>query len=132
MPQPPASSRSTELGYVLLTVQGSVLSSSVVKPRVTLNGQPVDASYGESRLTVRPGPWRVEASCWWLLTYGRAAHDVDVRPGEVVRLWYAPPWHQLSSGAIGTEPQRRKGALVLLVLVALTAVLGTLLSLRLG
>jgi hypothetical protein len=112
------------MGTLLLTVQGSVLTSNMIAPTVTPNGYPVPTSYGENALPVYPGPIRVAVQAQWMRAYGQAAIDVDVRPGEAVHVWYAAPWHQFTTGSIGFEKQRRKGAgalaamLVVLLLVA--------------
>jgi hypothetical protein len=120
--QPP----NNPMGTLLLTVQGSALTSNMIAPSVTLNGYPVPTSYGENALPVRPGPIRVAVQAQWMRAYGQAAIDVEVRPGEAVHVWYAAPWHQFTSGSIGFEKQRRRGggAFVVFLLVLVLVVAG--------
>jgi hypothetical protein len=51
-------------------------------------------------------------SVWWLRRYGRAEMEIVVDPGEVVRVYYAPPCHIWAPGAIGVMPQKRNGLVV--------------------
>lgn len=120
------------MGTLLLTVQGSALTSNMIAPSVTLNGYPVPTSYGENALPVHPGPIRVAVQAQWMRAYGQAAIDVEVRPGEAVHVWYAAPWHQFTTGSIGFEKQRRKGggalAAMLVVLLLVAVVLPVLVA----
>ena len=118
-PQPPG-------GWVALTIQGSVMTGGFIPPRITFNGYPVHASYGQTMIPVTPGRVRVEASQQWLRTYGQAECEVQVVPGQVVPVYYAGPWHQFSRGAMGTTPQKRPGTAVgvaTLLVVVLSVVL---------
>lgn len=120
-PPPPPAPQPT--GWIALTIQGSVLTSNVVTPSVRLNGYPVGARYGENLLPVPPGPWQIDVSCPWMWSYGRAALDCQVAEGQTVPVFYAPPYHAMSRGAIGHTPQSRRGLGVLLFgLVAAVAV----------
>ena len=76
-------------------------------------------------------PNRVEVSTRWMREYGQASLDVVVRPGEVVPVFYAVPWHQFSTGSIGHEKQPRKGSprwsgTVAFVVIAVLIVLASL------
>lgn len=111
--------------FVDLTLQGSVMTSSLVPPSVRVNGYPVPTSYGLNHVPVPPGPVRVDVSCQWMRTYGQATLTGTLGPGQRMPVFYAVPWHQFTRGAIGHEPQKRPGgtaavvtltALVLLVL----------------
>ncbi|MFD1860703.1 hypothetical protein EHW97_11205 [Aeromicrobium camelliae] len=104
-------------GTIDLTLQGSMLTSNAITPNVRINGYPVRAQYGLNRIPMPPGRARVDISCQWLLEYGRASLEFDVRPGEAVPVFYMAPMHQFSDGSIGHEPQKRKG-------VAATVVVG--------
>ncbi|MDO9456052.1 hypothetical protein [Nocardioides sp.] len=114
MTQPP---QGPPPGFVVLTVQGSSLTSNMISPAVTLNGYPVPTSYGENTLPVPPGRWHVAVQAQWMRVYGQADVDVDVTSGQAVRLFYAAPWHQFSSGSIGFEKQKRKGGGVFLAMM---------------
>lgn len=114
-------------GWVVLTLQGSVLTSNMIPPTVTMNGHAVPASYGENVVPVHPGRIRVEASCQWLRRYGQAALDIDVAPGQTVPVFYASPYHQFTTGRMGHVPQQRPGVGGLVVLVAaLLVIVGVL------
>ena len=127
-PQPPG----PPPGFIVLTVQGSALTSNVITPKVRLNGFPVGTSYGENSLPVPPGRWHVDVDNQWMRTYGQAAIDVEVASGQAVRLFYAAPWHQFTTGSIGFGKQRRKGSgffLVLMLVVLLLVAAGVALAL---
>jgi hypothetical protein len=128
-PAYPAQPPTPPTGWVALTLQGSVMTSNIVPPTVTMNGFPVAASYGRSVVPVHPGRIRVQASCQWLRRYGEAALDIDVAPGQTVPVFYAAPYHQFTTGAMGHEKQQRPGVggLVLissLLLAILAAIVG--------
>ena len=116
-------------GWIQLTLQGSVITSSLVPPTVRLNGYPVATSYGVNSLPVPAGRWRIEVHCQWLRQFGQATLDVDVAPGQQVPVFYAAPLHQFTTGNIGFEKQKRKG---LWLLVALMVVLVVLVGLVIG
>lgn len=96
-------------GIIRLTIQGSVMTSNMIAPTATINGHPVPTSYGTQNLTVWPGRNHLALQAQWLRTYGQAAIDVDVAPGQVVDVWYAAPMHQFTTGNIGLTKQPRKG-----------------------
>ncbi len=96
-------------GTLALTVQGSALTSGFFTPKVFVDGYPVPVAFGTTPIPLVPGRHRVDVHTWWLLRYGEASIEVDVAPGGVVPVFYAVPWHQLSSGSIGFLPQQRKG-----------------------
>ena len=96
-------------GTIRLTIQGSVLTSNMLCPSATINGHPVPTRYGTQDLTVWPGRNHVALQAQWLMTYGQAALDVDVAPGQVIDVFYAAPMHQFTTGSIGLTKQPRKG-----------------------
>lgn len=108
-PQPP-------LATLDLTIQGNVMTSSMVQPSVRINGYPVPTSYGLNRIPVYAGPVRVDVHCQWLRQFGQATLAFQVQPGQVVPAFYAVPWHQFTTGSIGHEKQKRKGAVPFFVL----------------
>jgi hypothetical protein len=132
LPHPPQSGPPgppRQMGTLGLTIQGNAMSSNMISPAVTLNGYPVPTSYGSNALPVQPGRIRVAVSSQWMRTYGQAEIDVDVAPGQTVQLWYAPPWHQFTTGNIGYEKQKRKGAGFFVGLMAVIILLPILLVL---
>ena len=110
----------------MLTLQGNVMTSNMITPTVLLNGHLMTSRYGENVYPVPPGRWRIEVYAQWLRRYGQAAMDVDVAEGQTVRVYYAAPLHQFTTGSIGLEKQPRKGKVLgigVLVLVLLLAFL---------
>lgn len=105
--QPPA--QPGPMGTIALTLQGSVMTSNMIVPSVTVNGYPVPTRYGRQDIPVHPGPVHIEASAQWLRTYGQASLDFTVQPGQVVPVFYAAPMHQFTTGSMGHEQQKRKG-----------------------
>jgi hypothetical protein len=118
------------MGWLLLTLQGSPLTSSMITPAVLVNGWRVPAQYGDNVIPVHAGPNRIEVSCQWFRRYGRATLETTVPDGGQVPVFYAAPLHMLSRGAIGHEKQKRPGApgfvlmlsTILLIVVALIVV----------
>lgn len=115
-PPPPAQAPA---GWVALTLQGSVMTSNMIAPKVRMNGHPVPASYGQNPILVHPGRIRVDISCQWLREYGQATLDIDVAPGQTVPVFYAAPLHQFTRGRIGHEKQPRPGVVGLVVTLVL-------------
>ncbi|MGJ3509674.1 hypothetical protein [Enemella sp. A6] len=116
-------------GNIEITVQGHVLLSNFVPPTVTIDGHKIQGVGVSAPVTVPvpPGRRHIEAYSQWLRRYGQASLDVDVRPGELVRVYYAPPLHQFATGNMGLERQEMKGlgcliAVILFIVVAVLAV----------
>jgi hypothetical protein len=90
--------------------------SASIGPRdatVHIDGHTVDIRYSGTReLRVRCGPQFVIAYSTWLRQHGEVELLVDVEPGKVTDIYYAPPHHGLAKGSIGLVPQRGKGLLV--------------------
>lgn len=122
------------VGWIDLTIQGSVLTSNMIVPSVKLNGHPMPSRYGHNVYPVPPGPWRIELSAQWLKTYGQASLDVQVAEGQTVPVFYAAPLHQFARGNIGFEKQKRPGMkgmvltflVILLIVVFVPALIGLL------
>ena len=98
----------------------------MVPPTCTINGHPVPVQYGVQDLTVWAGPNRVQLEAQWLRTYGQAALDVTVAPGQTVPVFYAAPTNQFQTGSIGFEKQARKGTAALAITVGAIVVIGVL------
>ncbi|WP_344156219.1 hypothetical protein [Kribbella yunnanensis] len=126
-PQPP-------MGMLHLTIQGSVMTSSMIPPTVHLNGHPVRVKYGENAIPVFAGPLHIDVHSQWMRRFGQAALDCTVQPNQAVPVFYASPYHQFTTGSIGHTKVKRKGlgffvglmavVLVVAVLVVLGAALG--------
>ena len=96
---------------IKFTVQGSVLTSNLVPPTLTIDGHPAPSASGGSStvIPVPSGTHHLEAYSQWLRSYGQAALDVQIPPQSQVEVFYAPPYHQFTGGAMGVTPQPRKG-----------------------
>lgn len=105
----PTAPASPATGTIRLTIQGSVMTSNMLTPTCRINGHPVPTRYGTQDLTVWPGPNHLELEAQWMRTYGQAAIDVEVAPGQVVEVFYATPLHQFTTGNIGLTKQKRPG-----------------------
>jgi len=86
----------------------------MITPTCRINGHPVPTRYGAQDLTVWAGPNHLDLEAQWMRTYGQAAIDVDVAPGQVVEVFYAAPLHQFARGNIGLVKQSRPGLMPLL------------------
>jgi len=123
-PQQPAQ------GTIRLTIQGNELTAGMITPTVVVSGHRVNSRFGTMDVPVWAGSNRVEVSTRWMREYGQASLEVLVRPGEVVPVFYAVPWHQFSTGSIGYQKQQRKGLAPLVGgFVALFAVIAVLIAL---
>lgn len=98
-------------GTIELHVQGNILVSNLVPPTVTIDGHKIAGVHVHQSVPVPvpAGMRHIEAHSQWMRKYGQAALDVEVRPGEHVHVYYAPPLHQFTTGNLGTEKQPMKG-----------------------
>ncbi|WP_460702348.1 hypothetical protein [Myceligenerans halotolerans] len=93
------------------TVQGNVMTSNMVPPMLTIDGHKAPSRMsGSVDIPIESGRHHLEASSQWLRRYGQAAFDVHVAPEQTLEVFYAPPFHQFTSGAMGLTRQKRKGA----------------------
>jgi hypothetical protein len=102
------------------------MSVSFNTPSIRLNGHRMQSRYGTVDYPVPPGPWHIDADCQWMRTYGQAALDVSVAPGQIVEVFYAAPWHQFARGRMGFTPQKRPGLWAFLVPLAVIVVIAAL------
>ena len=111
------------LGALQFTTQGSVMTSSIIRPTVLVNGHPVLVPhFGTAMIPVPPGPVTVEAHMTYLWgPYGRAGLRCVVQPGQTVPVFYAPPLTAWVDGRMGVEPQPRPGLAAFLTLLGVTA-----------
>lgn len=116
-------------GWIDLTIQGSVMTSNMIPPKVLLNGHQMDSQYGRNVYPVPPGQWAIELYCQWTWKYGRARLDCNVAEGQTVPVFYAAPLSGFSKGAIGHQKQKRPGALGLVLALVVVVAIVVLLSL---
>lgn len=115
------------MGTVDLTIQGSVMTSSMITPDAWINGHPVRVAYGTTPVPVPAGPVRVDLSAQWLRRYGQATLEFTLEPGQRVPVHYVAPMHQFTTGSIGHEPVKRKGMTAfLLTLVGIVALVAAI------
>lgn len=119
-PPPPLAST----GIVRLTIQ-DCWPRLGTGPLVKVNGWSYACRFGVQDICVWTGRTRVEVEMVTVLRFGGAVLDVDVPAGQVVNVWYAPPWMWPFPGQMGLCPQNRAGAWVFAV-VAVLYVLGGL------
>ncbi|MCP2283711.1 hypothetical protein APR04_002619 [Promicromonospora umidemergens] len=75
-----------------------------------IDGHEVDVRYfGTREVRVRSGPHLAILYSMWLWRHGEVELLVDVAPGKVTDVYYAPPHHHLAKGSVGLVPQRGKG-----------------------
>lgn len=101
-------------------------------PSVAVNGYSYSCSFGVQDIWVWAGWNRLVVDLTYPRGFGSAVLDVDVAPGQIVPVWYAPPWAWPFPGRMGYTPQTRSGgwflaaamgtSLVGLLLLALTTV----------
>jgi len=105
------------MGHLRVYLQGSIMTSSMITPTLSINNQQVRASYGPNDFHLPAGQYRVSAYAQWMRQYGQAALDVALQPGQTVAVYYAAPLHQFTTGSMGFGKQRRKGAIFMFALV---------------
>ena len=93
------------------TVQGNAMTSNWIAPTLTIDGYPVAAPItGSRQIPITSGRHYLRAHSQFLWKYGHAAIDIDVRPGQTLEVFYAPPHDTtIKDGSMGLRPQRRKG-----------------------
>ena len=116
--QPPQYQPQAPMGMLHLTIQGSMMTSTMVPPTVHLNGYPIRVKFGRNDIPVFAGPLHIDVHSQWMRTFGQAALDCTIHPNQAVPVFYAAPYHQFTTGSIGHTKVKRKGLGVLLALVA--------------
>lgn len=105
---------------IRLHIQGSVLTNSLIAPKVVVDHQlqAKAPTSGMVDLPTPPGPRHLRISAQWMREYGQAEMVVDVPPGQLVDVFYNGPYHQFTTGSIGLVPQPKKGVGVLIGAIA--------------
>ncbi|RNI20456.1 hypothetical protein [Flexivirga caeni] len=120
---PPQQPRGGAGGLLLLTLQGSPLTASMLTPKVFIDGFPVGAAYGLNTIPVPPGRHTVRAEATWIVKYGQASYDFDAQPGQQVEVFYASPMIQFMKGRMGPVKQKRPGVWLLVVILVIVVVI---------
>ncbi|KXP00928.1 hypothetical protein AXK60_24155 [Tsukamurella pseudospumae] len=81
----------------------------MVAPDVLLDGRRVFTAIGPTLLPVPPGAHRIDVVENYLGSSTPVATVVNVAPGQLVDVYYAPPFTRFTSGRIGVVPQERPG-----------------------
>lgn len=107
------------------TVQGNAMTSNMVPPTVTIDGNPAPAPTlgGSVMIPIPPGPHRIEVYSQWLRKYGQASLDINAQPNTELEVFYAPPFHQFTKGSMGFTPQKRAGIGFLIGLLAVVVLI---------
>lgn len=109
--------------HLRIHLQGSIMTSSMITPTLSINNQVVNAAYGPNDYQMPPGQYHVSAYAQWMRKYGQAALDVVLQPGQTVEVFYAAPVHQFTTGSMGFTKQRRKGGWIMVGLIAVLVLL---------
>jgi hypothetical protein len=121
--QPPAGA----MGLLQLHVQGSMMTTSLIHPSVSIDGYPTQIKYGDNPFQLLAGRHHIEVYMQYMRKYGQAALDFNIYPNAQVDVWYAGPKHQFASGDIGFEPQKAKGMGLMIGMIAVLVFLFVLL-----
>ncbi|MGA4668373.1 hypothetical protein ACPCG0_01010 [Propionibacteriaceae bacterium Y1923] len=118
-------------GEILLTIEGTRLTSNLVPPRVSIDTTEHETVYGANGFDVPAGRHKVRVWSPWMSTAGEAETTVEVPPGGAVALFYSAPGFPGAPGRLGPEPHRRAGAglvtamLVIMVVLVIAALVAT-------
>lgn len=117
-------------GLLRVNIQGSVMTSSMLVPKLLVDGYEVASVYGANAFAVAAGRHQVELYAQWMRRYGQASMAVEVPAGGVLDVFYAAPLHQFSRGSIGLTKQPHKGMALFGVMIAfvLVVVIGAMVA----
>ena len=111
-------------GELVLNLRKPFGAMGMISPIVTIDGYPAGSTWGRNSFRVPAGVRQVDVAQSYLWTYGRASQPVNVEPGGTSEIFYSGPTVTFGmGGAIGTEPQRRPGARLLIGLMVAVVVL---------
>jgi hypothetical protein len=88
----------------------------VTRPKIEINGQPVNAGWGPWMFDLLPGNYQLRVS---ILGAGPAHISVVVYPRQQITVYYRAPAAMFMAGAIGFTPQRTRGMGVVMAAGAL-------------
>jgi hypothetical protein len=96
---------------------------ALVTPKAEINGHPVNLQWGSNHIGAPPGVHRIAIHVPWLWKFGRAEITVDNTAGPAPTVYYAMPWINFGSGAIGLEPVKSPGLVWFLLVILVPFVL---------
>lgn len=92
-------------GQLTLSIPGKRgLSTSVLAPRVFIDGAPVEVRYGSNSVNLPAGQHHLAVHPRPSFTRSHASADIDVVPGQETRMYYNPPISTFGSGSVRTTP----------------------------
>ncbi|MEA2704998.1 MAG: hypothetical protein QOD63_2943 [Actinomycetota bacterium] len=104
----------SQAGAIEVTTGYMVLAFllAAFKTRVAIDGQTYELPWGTNTFPVEPGRHRVRISFKYLIPSDAGANqvDVDVSPGETVRVGYRAPWLVFLAGKITVGGAPARGA----------------------
>jgi len=93
-----------------LTINTKTIPLGVwVRPRAEINGYPVQLAWGVNHIPAHPGVHRIHIYMPWLWRYGKADITVDNTAAPAPPVYYAVPYINFVSGAIGLQPVKNPG-----------------------
>lgn len=111
-------------GELVLNLRKPFGAMGMISPIVTIDGYPAGSTWGRNSFRVPAGVRQVDVAQSYLWTYGRASQPVNVEPGSTSEIFYSGPTVTFGmGGAIGTEPQKRPGARLLIGLMVFVVAL---------
>lgn len=119
---PPAGDQQPVGGRLVVDSSYSRLSFQlgVTRPKIEINGQPVDAGWGPWMFDLLPGNYQLRVSI--LGEAGPAHISVVVYPRQQTTVYYRAPAATFMAGAIGFTPQPTRGIAVVLAMGVLFGV----------
>ena len=108
-------------GLLRLTVQPNLFGKT--RARVRVDGWPVPSSLGVNDIPVPPGRHLVEVADPFRST--PESMDVHVAAGQILSLWYAPPYGRFDPGRLSSTPlwSRRYVSLIVLATIIVVGLL---------
>jgi hypothetical protein len=96
-----------------------LLSSSMMTPKVLIDGFPAPARWEQNAYPVAAGRHQVRASTNYLWEFGAAETPVDIGLGQSVEVHYSSPLITFIGGKIGFSQQPRPGIVAFWIILAI-------------
>jgi hypothetical protein len=92
-------------------------------PKITINGQPAKANWGEVPFDLPAGNYHLRVATRYLGDFGPAELPVAIYPGQQTTVYYRPPASWGMKGGIGFAPQPTRGMAASIAIQVVVAVL---------